>query len=236
MNDFTSPADAFSHTDRFFGKYRGIVTDNDDPDKRGRLRARVPALLDEYESGWATPCAPYGGLGAGFFSIPPISAGVWIEFEGGDISRPIWAGCYWAQGETPMTPPASLPEPTTKIWRSDLGLSVALDDKEQTITLSDAAGANQIILNVGTATVTLRGVASVVLESAKIFEGSATAFHPAVHGDQLMSYLANLVAIFNSHMHVGQMAAGVLPVTPAPSAVPMPPPTPALLSTKVTLD
>ena len=24
-----------------------------------------------------------------------MGAGVWIEFEGGDVSRPIWTGCYW---------------------------------------------------------------------------------------------------------------------------------------------
>lgn len=235
MNDFATSARAV-HSTHFYGKYRGIASDVTDPYRMGRIKARIPALLEDFETGWATPCAPYGGTGSGFFAIPPIGAGVWIEFEAGDISRPIWAGCYWAQGEAPMAPPASPPDPFTKVWRSDLGLTISLDDKKQTLTLSDAAGANQIVLDVKTSTVTLRGIAKVVFESAKIFEGSAVAFHPAVHGDQLMSYLSTLVTIFNAHMHVGEMAAGILPVTPAPSVVQMMPPPPSLLSTKVTLD
>lgn len=235
MNDFATER-LRPRYEAFYGKYRGIATDVDDPQKLGRIKARIPALLEDFETGWATPCAPYGGTTSGFFSLPPIGAGVWIEFEGGDISRPIFAGCYWGQGEAPMAPPATPPDPNIKVWRSDLGLTIALDDKKQTITLSDPAGANQVVLDVSTATVTLRGVAKVVFESAKIFEGSAVAFHPAVHGDQLMTYLNTLVTIFNTHMHVGQMAAGVLPVTPAPSVVQMMPPPPSLLSTKVTLD
>ncbi|QRM54371.1 phage baseplate assembly protein V [Sinorhizobium sp. BG8] len=237
MNDFPAAAERNrSHYEPFYGKYRGIATDVNDPNQLGRIKARIPSLLEDFETGWATPCAPYGGTTSGFFSLPPIGAGVWIEFEGGDISRPIFAGCYWGLGEAPMAPPASPADPMTKVWRSELGLTIALDDKTQTITLSDPAGANQIVLNVRESSVTLRGITKVVFESAKIFEGSAVAFHPAVHGDQLMTYLNTLVTIFNTHMHVGQMAAGILPVTPAPSVVQMMPPPPSLLSTKVTLD
>ena len=95
--------------DRVFGKFRGIVLNNQDPLFQGRLQATVPEVLGEVPSGWATPCAPYAGPGAGFFSIPPVSAGVWIEFEGGDVSRPIWSGCYWGVGEAPMAPPGGAP-------------------------------------------------------------------------------------------------------------------------------
>ena len=80
--------------ERVFGKYRGIVLNNVDPLNLGRLQANVPEVLGEMPTGWATPCAPCGGTGAGFFSVPPIGAGVWIEFEGGDVSRPIWTGCW----------------------------------------------------------------------------------------------------------------------------------------------
>ena len=47
---------------RFFGKYEGVVTDVEDPLEIGRLRARVPEVLgEEVETGWALPCAPFGG-------------------------------------------------------------------------------------------------------------------------------------------------------------------------------
>lgn len=86
---------------RFYGKYRGIVTDNDDPENLGRIRARVPEVLQDVISGWALPCTPYAGSGTGQFTVPPLDAGVWIEFEAGDVSRPIWSGCWWGAGELP---------------------------------------------------------------------------------------------------------------------------------------
>jgi hypothetical protein len=231
------PETTTSTRERILGKYRGIVSMNVDPERRGRLQAIVKEVLGEIPTGWATPCAPYAGFGAGFFSVPPPGAGVWIEFEAGDVSRPIWSGCYWGTGEAPMVPPASaLGEFTTKIWRSDLGLTTAFDDVLQTITISDALGTNKIVVDVKAGMVTVKGLAMVVLEAPLIREGSAFAMHPAVFGDQLLTYLAQLVTIFNTHVHPGQMAAGILPVTPAPPVAPMPPPSPSLVSVKVALE
>ena len=85
---------------RFFGKYRGTVVDNDDTTKRGRIKVSVPAVLGDLEI-WAMPCVPYAGDGVGFLSIPAPQAGVWVEFEAGDPSYPIWVGCFWAAGEAP---------------------------------------------------------------------------------------------------------------------------------------
>jgi hypothetical protein len=222
---------------RVFGKFRGTVLTTADPLNLGRLQAHVHEVLGEVPTGWATPCVPYGGTGAGFFSVPPVGAGVWIEFEGGDVSRPIWTGCYWGTGEVPLVPLGASPTmPTTKIWRSDFGLTMALDDAAQTITLSDAAGANRITLEASSGTVTVKGVARVVLDGALVQEGSAAAAHPAVLGDQLLTYLGQLVALFNTHVHPGELAAGFLPVTPAPPVAPMPAPSPSLVSRKVKLE
>jgi len=84
---------------RFIGKYRGVVTDNNDPQNRGRLKAKVPDVFGELESDWALPCAPYSGKDVGFFILPPIGANVWMEFEHGSPDYPIWSGCFWAEGE-----------------------------------------------------------------------------------------------------------------------------------------
>jgi hypothetical protein len=234
--DATTRSQSAASDDRAYGKYRGIVLNNIDPLNLGRLQATVPAVLGEVPTGWATPCAPYAGTGAGFFSVPPIGAGVWIEFEGGDVSRPIWSGCYWGAGEVPMAPPGSPSVPTTKIWRSDFGLSAVLDDLTQTVTVSDAAATNQVVLSLPTGTVTVKGLARVVLEGPLIQHGSQGAAHPAVLGDQLLAYLGQLVTLFNTHVHPGELAGGFLPVTPAPPVAPMPPPNPSLLSIKVLLE
>ncbi len=221
--------------DRLFGKYRGTVVDTLDPKSIGRITALVPEVLGGIPTGWATPCAPYAGLpSAGFFSVPAPGAGVWIEFEAGDVSRPIWSGCYWGVGETPMKPPGGAPPNwTTKIWRSELGLTTAFDDATQTITISDATTANAIEIDATTGTVTIRGLAKVVVNGQLVQVGSEAAAHPAVFGDQLLAYLNQLVAMFNAHIHPGELALGILPVTPAPPTAPIPPPSPSILSRKV---
>ena len=60
--------------------------------------------MGEEESGWAMPCAPFGGSVMGFFALPVVDAGVWIEFEGGDPDFPIWSGGWWGSaGELPAS-------------------------------------------------------------------------------------------------------------------------------------
>lgn len=218
-------------TDRFFGKYRGLVVNNQDPLQTGRLQALVPAVLGETPSGWALPCAPYGGTQCGLFAIPPIGAGVWIEFEAGEPSRPIWTGTWWAAGEVPMDQTGAPAQTTTKILRSDFGLIVSLDDVKQTITLSDALGLNLMTVKVIEGTIEVKSAVRVVLEAPLIQHGQGAA-HPAVFGDQLLTYLTQVVTMFNAHVHPGELAAGMFPVTPAPPVPPLTPPTPALISTK----
>jgi len=85
---------------RFFGKYRGTVVDNNDLMRLGRIKVSVDGIID---SGglWAWPCVPYAGPSVGLYCLPPTGALVWVEFEGGDPSYPIWTGCMWANGELP---------------------------------------------------------------------------------------------------------------------------------------
>jgi hypothetical protein len=80
---------------RFFGKYRGTVVNNVDPMQKGRIQALVPDVSGVMPSSWAMPCVPVAGLQTGFFAVPPVGAGVWIEFEQGDSDYPIWTGCFW---------------------------------------------------------------------------------------------------------------------------------------------
>lgn len=237
MDDLLADSGVNEGRERFYGKFAGMVSDNRDPLKLGRLQAIVPEILGEVTTGWAKPCVPYAGPTSGFFSVPPVSAGVWIEFEAGDVSRPIWSGCFWGTGELPMKPPGSPSEPTTHIWRTELGLTAVLDDQAQTMTLSDAAGLNKVEISALTGIITVKAATQIVNAAGVLLkEGSDSASHPGVLGDLLVAYLSQLVAIFNSHVHPGQLAAGVIPVTPSPPVAPMMPPSPSLLSIKVLLE
>jgi uncharacterized protein involved in type VI secretion and phage assembly len=214
-------------TDRFYGKYRGLVTDTSDPLGRGRVKARVPEVLQDVETGWALPCAPYSGDDAGMFTVPPVGAGVWIEFEAGDPARPIWTGCWWGDGDVPDS---AMPE--QKVWKSEQGLRVKLDDSAQEILIDDKNDTNLVKIEALSGTITIQASTKVTVEAPLIDLGQ-NASHPAVFGDQLLTYLNQLGTLYQTHIHPGELAAGILPVTPAPPVPPFPPATPALLSTKV---
>lgn len=218
-------------TDRFYGKYRGLVDDVQDPSNLGRLKAKVPELLGQVPTGWALPCVPYAGVGMGFYAIPPVGAGVWIEFEAGDVSRPIWSGAWWGDSDLPANETGTSATPPLKIFRSESGLILAMDDDGHTLTLSDAGGNNLVTIKVDAGEVDVTAASKVVLEATAIDHGRG-ASHPAVFGDSLLTYLSQIVTTFNAHMHPGELAIGVLPVTPVPPVAPMTPPTPDLLSTK----
>ena len=79
----------------YYGKYRGTVVSNIDPLMTGRLMVRVGEVGSAPITSWALPCVPVAGPGMGLFTVPPIGAGVWIEFERGDPDYPIWVGGYW---------------------------------------------------------------------------------------------------------------------------------------------
>lgn len=80
---------------QYFGKYRGTVINNIDPLQIGRLMVQVPDVSNVIPLTWAMPCVPFAGIQAGFYAVPPIGAGVWIEFEHGDSDYPIWVGGFW---------------------------------------------------------------------------------------------------------------------------------------------
>lgn len=84
---------------QFFGKYRGLITNDVDPQRRGRIEVVVPAISERRQ--WALPCVPYAGPGVGFLATPPIGANIWVEFEQGNPDLPIWSGCFWGTGELP---------------------------------------------------------------------------------------------------------------------------------------
>lgn len=125
---------------RFYGKYRGTVTDVEQPG-RGRIKATVPAVLGDQPTGWCDPCVPYAGNNVGIAFLPAVGAGVWIEFEGGDVSYPIWSGCYWRDGEIP-----SDVAPGAMVIQTASGHQIILDDNESSLKITDANG-NSISLD-----------------------------------------------------------------------------------------
>ncbi|MUG92577.1 baseplate assembly protein [Scytonema sp. UIC 10036] len=147
----------------FYGKYRGVVSDNKDPWKIGRLRAKVEDVYGDRESGWALPSVPYAGKGVGLFLIPPVGALVWIEFENGDPDYPIWTGCFWADdkvgaGILPATPAS----PEIKVLKTDIGTIEINDTRgQESITIAAKIGGQTMQLAINASEIKIiNGLAS----------------------------------------------------------------------------
>ena len=212
---------------RYYGKHRGQVTDNSDPDNLGRVKAKVPRLLGDKETGWALPAFIYGGAQEqGLFAVPDVGAGVWIEFEAGDLSYPVWTGTWYTTGAIPESA-----QPGKKVFKTKSAHKIVLDDDGGSIEITDTNG-NSILMTSSEIKISTGSATKIVIEAPQI-ELVENASHPLVFGDSLLQYLNQIVQIYQTHMHPGELALGVFPVTPAPPVPPMPPATPDLLSVKV---
>lgn len=140
----------------FFGKYRGTVIENIDPENKGRLKLIVPDVLSTVPSTWAEPCVPLAGPtgpSMGVYMVPPVGAGVWVEFEQGDPNFPIWVGCRWGSAsDVPPLAHAGLPtSPNIVIQTAGQNTLVISDLSGPTggIMLQSMTGASIIVNDTG---------------------------------------------------------------------------------------
>jgi uncharacterized protein involved in type VI secretion and phage assembly len=120
------------HGERFLGKYRGTVVQNVDPLAIGRIQAIVPDVSNVIPTSWAMPCVPWAGIQTGVFAVPPVGAGVWIEFEQGDQDYPIWSGCWWGSAAEVPVQATATPTPVPHLVVQTPGQNV--------LVVSDAPG------------------------------------------------------------------------------------------------
>lgn len=191
---------------RYYGKYRGIVTDNQDPDDLGRVKAQVPRLLGNVETGWALPCLPFGGTSdQGTYFIPDQGATVWIEFEGGDLAYPIWTGTWWGDNQLPESA-----APGQKVIKTSSGHKVVLDDDGGSIEIVDSNG-NTIKMDSSGVTISDLNQNSITMDSSGITLSGATisigdpATDNLVAFDALNTALTTFATQVQTHMHPGNL-------------------------------
>lgn len=141
---------------KYWGKHRGTVVNNVDPEMRGRLQVMVPDVLGPSISSWAESCVPLAGPTGppmGVYMVPPIGTGVWVEFEGGDLDYPIWTGCRWgSQADIPPLSHAGLPTSPNIVLQTLTQHSLTLSDLPGPtggILLKTATGAMISVSDVG---------------------------------------------------------------------------------------
>jgi hypothetical protein len=70
----------------YFGIYRATVVSNSDPLSKRRLQVLVPEVTGE-QPVWAAACVPQGSR-----AQPKSGTVIWLQFESGDVNRPVWVG------------------------------------------------------------------------------------------------------------------------------------------------
>lgn len=94
----------------YYGKYRAQVVDVNDPEKRGRIQVKCPRVLGDSKSAWCEPCVPIATDNYGDFCLPPVGEMIWVEFERGNPSKPIYTGGWYSKEKTPIKDYSKSPE------------------------------------------------------------------------------------------------------------------------------
>jgi len=152
------------------GVFIGIVTDNMDPEKCGRVKVKLPVLNDQTELDWARVTTLMGGSERGTLFVPEVGDEVLVAFQMGDIREPIVIGSLWSKKNPP--PPGKDDKNNIRKIKSRAGHEIILDDtdgdgkltlktkkghqleladKQDTIVLKEQSGQNVITIKGGSA-------------------------------------------------------------------------------------
>lgn len=123
--------------EHYYGIYRGTVESVEEGDDLGIISVKIPDVFGPTHTvSRVRPCSPFAGDKHGFVAIPEPGDGVWIQFEAGNTSLPVWVGFWWASGE--------IPDPKGKLVRSFIttkGHKFVLDDDQDEVSLLHSGGA-----------------------------------------------------------------------------------------------
>lgn len=126
----------------------GMVTNNNDPKKWGRVKVKFPTLTEEHESHWARVVAIGAGPDRGFDCLPEINDEVLVAFEHGDIAFPYILGSLWNGKDKPPLENDD-GENNIRMIKSRSGHKIVLDDTEdkEKIIIEDKSGKNIITID-----------------------------------------------------------------------------------------
>jgi uncharacterized protein involved in type VI secretion and phage assembly len=123
----------------------GVVTDNKDPSKLGRVKVKIPVLSDQDSSYWVPISMQGAGKNRGWFFIPEKDDEVILMFEHGDLNRPVVIGSLWnGQDAPPDKNPGGVPRRTIK---SRGGSMITFDDEKGALVIQDGANKGKITLD-----------------------------------------------------------------------------------------
>lgn len=141
---------------KIYGVVTGIVTNNKDPEKMGRVKVKIPRLSDTDESNWARVGTLMAGNNKGTFYLPDVNDEVLVVFELGDVNTPYVIGSLWNGKDAP---PANNSDGKNnlKLIKSRSGHLIRLNDKSgnEKIEIIDKSGKNSIKIDTASNSITI---------------------------------------------------------------------------------
>jgi len=189
-------------------KHWGVVTDNDDPEKRGRLVVQCDTIAEGDVLEWIQPSFHFVDSNdseqGGCFWVPNEGTIVEVNIEAEDDSEandldPQWKCAVYPQGSVPEVFQDNYPN--RRGWVTRKGHIFYFDDTEDSLTFhyEHPSGAKITVDNDG----------NIRLHTdASVYIGDDAASHPITRGDVLNTFLDSLKTWLDGHLHnPGTLAA-----------------------------
>jgi uncharacterized protein involved in type VI secretion and phage assembly len=176
--------------EKISGVVLAVVTNNQDPEKLGRVKLKFPWRDDTDESEWSRIASLMAGNDRGTYFLPEVGDEVLVSFEHGDIQQPIVIGGLWNGKDKPPTTNQngkndvrmiksrsghifSLNDESGKETieiHTKAGHKIILDDSSgsEKIEIIDKTGNNSISIDSNQNSVTLKGGTKISLQASLI--------------------------------------------------------------------
>jgi uncharacterized protein involved in type VI secretion and phage assembly len=136
---------AETEASRVYEPVIGVVTDNKDPSKLGRVKLKIPILSDQDSTYWCPIIMLGAGKNRGWFYIPEKDDEVLVMFEHGDVNRPLVVGALWGgKDKPPDKNPGGNPR---RMIKSRLGSKITFDDEKEQLIIEDGVQKGRITID-----------------------------------------------------------------------------------------
>lgn len=131
-----------------FGVVIALVTDNKDPEERGRIKIKFPWMGNEAGEAWARLATLMGGKDRGTVFYPEVEDEVLIAFEKGNLNYPYIIGALW-NGKDKPPEKNSDGKNNVKMIKTRSGNTIKIDDTEgkEKIEIIDKSQENKICID-----------------------------------------------------------------------------------------
>ncbi len=158
--------DAYVNDAHLYGVAVGIVSNINDPEGLGRVKAVLPGLADDMESDWARVATPMAGPGRGFYFRPDVNDEVLVAFEHGNPDMPYVLGGLWnGQDQPPVADPDSSND--VRLIKSREGSTIKFSDvmDDAQIHIVDSSGKNMIVIRASDNSITITAEGDITLRT-----------------------------------------------------------------------